>query len=63
MPRCKALEILRSEAYLIVRRNDEGPARRQEERHRWVFFTSLLHHFLENFTNVLDLDALTVLQG
>ena len=24
MPRCKALEILRSEAYLGVRRNDEG---------------------------------------
>jgi len=24
MPRCKAPEILRSEAYLDVRRNDEG---------------------------------------
>jgi hypothetical protein len=24
MPRCKAPEILRSEAYLVVRRNDEG---------------------------------------
>jgi hypothetical protein len=24
MPRCKAPEILRSEAYIIVRRNDEG---------------------------------------
>ena len=24
MSRCKALEILRSEAYLVVRRNDEG---------------------------------------
>jgi hypothetical protein len=24
MPRCKALEILRSETYLDVRRNDEG---------------------------------------
>jgi len=24
MPRCKAPEILRSEAYLAVRRNDEG---------------------------------------
>jgi hypothetical protein len=26
MPRCKAPEILRNEAYLDVRRNDEGPA-------------------------------------
>jgi hypothetical protein len=26
MPGCKAPEILRSEAYLNVRRNDEGPA-------------------------------------
>ena len=24
MPRCKALEIMRSEAYLGVRRNDDG---------------------------------------
>jgi hypothetical protein len=63
MPRCKALEILRSEAYLIVRRNDEGPARRQEERHRWAFFTSLLDHFLENLGDVLNLYDLIVLQG
>jgi hypothetical protein len=38
MPICKALEILRSEAYLLVRCNDE----RREERGRGVFFRSLL---------------------
>jgi len=40
MPRCKALEILKSEAYLRVRRNDEG----LEQRCRWAFFSSLLDH-------------------
>jgi len=39
MPICKALEILRSEAYLLVRCNDEG----REERSSWVFFSSLLN--------------------
>ena len=38
MSRRKALEVLRSEAYLDVRRNDEG----REERRRWAFFISLL---------------------
>ena len=38
MPRCKASEILRNEAYLGVRRNDEGSG----QRRRWAFFTSLL---------------------
>ena len=38
MSRCKALEILRSEAYSDVRRNDEG----REQRRRWIFFTDLL---------------------
>jgi hypothetical protein len=33
---------LRSEAYLAVRRNDEGPARRQGKRSRWLFFSDLL---------------------
>ena len=42
MPRCKAPEILRSEAYLDVRRNAEGPAGRQGKRRRWAFFSSLL---------------------
>jgi hypothetical protein len=37
MSRCKAPEILRSETYLIVRRNDEG----RGERSRWVFFSIL----------------------
>jgi len=40
--RCKAPEILRSEAYLPVRRNDEGPAGRQGKRRRWSFFSKLL---------------------
>jgi hypothetical protein len=38
MSRCKAPEILRSEAYLDVRCNDEG----RRERRRWAFFSSLL---------------------
>ena len=38
MLRCKASAILRNEAYLDVRRNDEG----QGQRSRWVFFSSLL---------------------
>jgi len=38
MPRCKAPEILRSEAYLDVRCSDEG----RGERRRWAFFNSLL---------------------
>jgi hypothetical protein len=38
MPRCKAPEILRNEAYLDVRRNDEGLGKRS----RWAFFSSLL---------------------
>jgi len=38
MPRCKAPEILRSEAYLSVRRNDEGWG----QRRRWAFFSSPL---------------------
>ncbi len=38
MPRCKAPEILRSEAYLNVRRNDEGLG----QRRRWAFFSILL---------------------
>jgi hypothetical protein len=44
MPKCKAPEILsirpdhgRSEAYLDVRRNDEG----RGQRRRWAFFSSL----------------------
>ena len=37
MPRCKAPEVLRNEAYLDVRRNDEG----REKRSRWAFFSSL----------------------
>jgi nitrous oxide reductase accessory protein NosL len=36
MPRCKAPEILRNEAYLDVRRNDEGRGKRS----RWAFFSS-----------------------
>jgi hypothetical protein len=39
MPIRKALESLRSEAYLLVRCNDEG----REERSRWAFFRSLLN--------------------
>ena len=35
---CKAREITRNEAYVTVRRNDEGGA----QRSRWVFFNSLL---------------------
>jgi hypothetical protein len=38
MHRCKASEILRSEAYFRVRRNDEGRGKRR----RWAFFNSLL---------------------
>ena len=38
MSRCKAPEILRSEAYMDVRCNDEG----RGERRRWAFFSSLL---------------------
>jgi hypothetical protein len=38
MPRCKAPEILRSESYSGVRRNDEG----RGQRRRWVFFNTLL---------------------
>jgi len=38
MVRCKAPEILRNEAYLAVRRNDEGSG----ERRRWPFFSNLL---------------------
>jgi len=37
MHRCKAPEILRSEAYFRVRRNDEGRGKRR----RWAFFNSL----------------------
>jgi hypothetical protein len=36
MPRCKAPEILRNEAYLDVRRNDEGWG----QRRRWAFLSS-----------------------
>ena len=43
MPRCKAPEILRSEAYMEVRRNDEG----RGQRRRWAFFSSLLVDPLE----------------
>jgi hypothetical protein len=35
MARCKAPEVLRSEAYLMVLRNDEGGG----ERSRWAFFS------------------------
>ena len=38
MPRCKAPEIPRSEAYMEVRRNDEG----RGQRRRWAFFSNLL---------------------
>ena len=38
MSRYKAPEILRSEAYLDVRCNDEG----RGERSRWRFFNSLI---------------------
>jgi hypothetical protein len=38
MPRCKAPEIPRSEAYLCVRCNDEGRGKRR----RWAFFSILL---------------------
>ena len=37
-PRCKAPETLRNEAYLDVRRNDEGLGKRS----RWAFFSGLL---------------------
>ena len=51
MTRCKAPEILSSEAYSDVRRNDEGPAGRQGEsraaRDRWAFFSSLLISLLD----------------
>jgi len=40
----KAPEILRSEAYLDVRCNDEG----RGERHKWAFFSSLLNLFYLN---------------
>jgi hypothetical protein len=43
MPRCKAPEIPRSEAYILVRRSDEGGG----QRRRWAFFSNLLmavHH-------------------
>jgi hypothetical protein len=36
MARCKAPEVLRNEAYMEVRRNDEG----RGERSRWIFFIS-----------------------
>ena len=42
MPRCKAPEILRNEAYLDVRRNDEGLGKRR----RWAFFSSVLSYCL-----------------
>jgi hypothetical protein len=38
MHRCRAPEVLRSEANFTVRCNDEGGG----ERRRWVFFNSLL---------------------
>ena len=38
MSRCKAPEILRSEAYMDIRCNDEG----RGERRNWAFFSSLL---------------------
>src|SRR4030042_6722792 len=46
MPRCKAPEVLMSEAYWHVRRNDEG----RGERRRWAFFASLL-----KFINAIEL--------
>ena len=42
IPFAGAPEILRSEAYFHVRRNDEGPAGRQGKRRRWSFFSKLL---------------------
>jgi hypothetical protein len=57
--RCKALEILRSEEYLALRRNDEGPAVRQGKRRRWSFISKLLepssHSLLEKI-DTIDLD-------
>jgi len=50
IPFAGAPETLRSEAYLEVRYNDEGPAPRQGKRHRWAFFSNLL--------NVSSLDKL-----
>jgi hypothetical protein len=38
MPRCKAPDISRSEAYMKVRRSDEG----RGQRRRWAFFSNLL---------------------
>lgn len=38
MPRCKAPEILRNEAYFAVRRNDEE----RGQRRRWAFLGNLL---------------------
>src|SRR3989339_1603818 len=37
MPRCKAPDVPRSEAYIWVRRNDAG----QGQRRRWAFFSNL----------------------
>jgi len=42
IPFAGAPETLRSEAYLQVRCNDEGPAPRQGKRCRWAFFSNLL---------------------
>ena len=42
IPLAGALEILRNEAYMNVRCNDEGPAHRQGQRSRSGFFISLL---------------------
>jgi hypothetical protein len=40
IPFAGAPEALRSEAYMEVRCNDEGPAPRQGKRRRWVFFSN-----------------------
>jgi len=42
IPVAGALETLRSEAYLEVRCNDEGPASRQGRRRSWAVFSNLL---------------------
>ena len=44
---CHANELVsRPEAYLNVRRNDEGRGESREARDRWAFFNSLLqYHF------------------
>ena len=56
MSRCKAHEVLRSEAYLDVRCNDEGGGE-SAMADRWAFFSSLLDLIMKNNCTLIVLGA------